>query len=132
MSYNVTVLDRGGRWATVYLAPDRPTVVTDRAVSTNHQGRVEWAPYAAAIRSVERQERLEELLAHGTDAAGIIAACLRSPLYATRFHEGFGTLYTAEYRPIDGVARYHWPHRTWEHSLDKVESESIHLQLGIP
>ena len=92
---------------------------------------MEWAPYAAAIRSVERQERLEELLAHGTDAAGIIAACLRSPLYATRFHEGFGTLYTAEYRPIDGVARYHWPHRTWEHSLDKVESDSIQLRLGI-
>ena len=60
------------------------------------------------------------------------AACLRSPLYATRFHEGFGTLYTAEYRPIDGVARYHWPHRTWEHSLDKVLPESIQLRLGIP
>jgi predicted choloylglycine hydrolase len=132
MSYNVTALDRGGRWATVYLAPDRPAVVTDRAVSTNHQGRVEWAPYAAAIRSVERQERLEDLLAHGTDAAGILAACLRSPLYATRFQEGFGTLYTAEYRPIDGVARYHWPHRTWEHSLDKVLPETIQLRLGIP
>lgn len=24
MSYNVTVLDRGSRWATVYVAPDRP------------------------------------------------------------------------------------------------------------
>ena len=62
----------------------------------------------------------------------IIAACLRSPLYATRFHQGFGNLYTAEYRPIDGVARYHWPHRTWEHSLDKAGSVSIQLQLGIP
>jgi hypothetical protein len=99
-------------------------------VTTNHQGSVEWAPYAAAIRTVERQERLEELLASGTDVAGIIAACLDSPLYATRFYEGFGTLYTAEYRPIDGVARYHWPHRTWEHSLDKVESEGIQLRLG--
>jgi predicted choloylglycine hydrolase len=132
MSYNVTALDRSGQWATMYLAPDRPARVTDRAVTTNHQGRVEWAPYAAAIRSVERQERLEELLAHGTDVSGIVAACLRSPLYATRFHEGFGTLYTAEYRPIDGVARYHWPHRTWEHSLDKAGSDSIQLQLGIP
>ena len=63
MSYNVTALDRSGRWATVYLAPDRQARVTDRAVVTNHQGEVEWPPYAAAIRSVERQERLEELLA---------------------------------------------------------------------
>ena len=77
---------------------------------------MEWAPYAAAIRSVERAQRLEELLARGTDVPGIIAACLRPPLYATHFHEGFGTLYTAEYQPIDGVARYQRPDRTWEHS----------------
>jgi predicted choloylglycine hydrolase len=132
MSYNVTALDGSGRWATVYVAPDRPAVVTDRAVTTNHQGSVEWAPYAAAIRSVERAQRLEELLARGTDVSGIVAACLRPPLYATHFHEGFGTLYTAEYQPVDGIARYHWPGRTWEHSLDKVESQSIQLQLGIP
>jgi predicted choloylglycine hydrolase len=132
MSYNVTALDRIGRWATVYLAPDRPARVTDQAVTTNHQGHVEWAPYAAAIRSEEREERLQELLEDGTRADGIVAACMRSPVCATRFHEGFGTLYTAEYRPADGVARYRWPHRTWEHSLDKVESGSIQLQVGGP
>ncbi len=55
MSYNVTVLDGSGRWAAAYLAPDRPARITDLAVVTNHQGEVEWAPYAAAIRSVERQ-----------------------------------------------------------------------------
>jgi predicted choloylglycine hydrolase len=132
MSYNVTALDRSGRWATVYLAPDRPARVTDRAVTTNHQGSVEWEPYAAAIRSQEREERLQKLLEDGTGAHGIVAACLRSPLYATRFHEGFGTLYTAEYRPSEGVARYHWPQGTWEHSLDKVESGSLQLRLGVP
>ncbi len=130
MSYNVTALDRSGQWATVYLAPDRSARVTDQAVTTNHQGNVEWAPYAAAIRSVERKDRLEELLADGTAAPGVVAACLRSPLYASRFHQGFGTLYTAEYRPAEGIARYHWPDRTWEHSLDKIESESIQLRLG--
>ena len=130
MSYNVTVLDRSSRWATVYVAPDRPARVTSAAVTTNHQGSVEWAPYVAAIRSVDRAQRLEDLLAHGTDVSGIIAACLRSPLYATRFHEGFGTLYTAEYRPVEGIARYHWPGRTWEHSLDHTESGSIQLLLG--
>ena len=130
MSYNVTVLDRSSRWATVYVAPDRPARVTSAAVTTNHQGSVEWAPYVAAIRSVDRAQRLEDLLAHGTDASGIIAACLRSPLYATRFYEGFGTLYTAEYRPVEGIARYHWPDRTWEHSLDYTESGSIQLRLG--
>jgi predicted choloylglycine hydrolase len=132
MSYNVTVLDAGGQRATVYLAPDRPARVTDLAVATNHQGRVEWEPYAAAIRSVERQKHLEHLLAEHADAASVVAACLRSPLYATRFHEGFGTLYTAEYRPADGVARYYWPDRTWAQSLDAFDSGDIEITLGAP
>jgi predicted choloylglycine hydrolase len=130
MSYNVTVLDRAGRRATVYLAPDRPAHATSRAVATNFQGKVEWAPYAAAIRTVERQERLEELLRAGADAASVVAALLRPPLYATRFGEGFGTLYTAEYRPDRGLARYYWPGRTWEHSLDRLGPESIEIGLG--
>jgi len=61
-------------------------------------------PYAAAIRSVERQQRLEELLADGTGACGVAAACLLPPLYATRFGQGFGTLYTADYRPCNRFA----------------------------
>ena len=116
----------------MYLAPDRPARVTDRAVATNHQGEVEWAPYATAIRSVERQEHLGKLLADHSDVPGVVAACLRSPLYARRFHEGFGTLYTAEYRPAEGVARYHWPGRTWAHSPGPVGPGGIQVQLGVP
>jgi len=130
MSYNVTVLDRDGSRATVYLAPDRPAHVTSRAVATNYQGTVEWAPYAAAIGTVERQERLEEMLAAGADAADVAAACLRPPLYATRFGEGFGTLYTAEYRPAEGVARFSWPGQTREHSLDRLGPTAIQVELG--
>jgi predicted choloylglycine hydrolase len=132
MSYNVTALDAAGQRATVYLAPDRPARVTDLAVVTNHQGRVEWEPYAAAIRSAERLERLKQLLADRADASSVVAACLRPPLYATRFHEGFGTLYTAEYRPAEGAVSYHWPDRTWAQSLDSVEPGRIQIQLGTP
>ena len=130
MSYNVTALDRDGNRATVYLAPDRPAQVTGRAVATNYQGQVEWAPYAAAIRTVERQEQLEELLAARADVPAVAAALLRPPLYATRFGASFGTLYTAEYRPAEGVARYYWPGRTWTHTLDRLGSGSIQVRLG--
>lgn len=63
--------------------------------------------------------------------ADVIAACLSFPLYASRFREGFGTVYTAEYRPAESTVRYHWPDRVWEHSLEKISSESPHLHLGI-
>jgi predicted choloylglycine hydrolase len=130
MSYNVTVLDRSGEHVTVYLAPDRPARVTHLAAATNHQGEVEWAPYVAAIYSVERLDFVQDLLGRDTAVPAAVAAFLRSPLYATRFHEGFGTLYTAEYRPAEGIARYHWPDRTWEHSLDHVDLGAIVIQLG--
>jgi predicted choloylglycine hydrolase len=130
MSYNVTALDRSGSRATVYLAPDRPARVTSRAVATNHQDQVEWAPYAAAIRTVERQELLEELLAAGADVPAVAAALLRPPLYATRFGAGFGTLYTAEYRPAEGLARYYWPGQTWTHALDRLGPGSIQVRLS--
>ena len=132
MSYNVTAVDRAGRRATAYLAPDRPARITGRAVATNHQGEVEWMPYAAAIRSVERQQRLEQLLADGAGASGVAAACLQPPLYATRFGQGFGTLYTADYRPGEGVVRYRWPDRTMERSLDQFESGDFRVELGVP
>ncbi len=130
MSYNVTALDRDGRRAMVYLAPDRPAHSTSLDVATNHQGQVEWPPYAAAIQTVERQERLEELLAAGAEVPDVVAACLRPPLYATRFGGGFGTLCTAEYWPAEGIARYHWPERTWFQSLGKLEPGTVKIQLG--
>ena len=130
MSYNVTTVDRDGRRATAHLAPDRPAHVTSQAVATNHQGKVEWAPYAAAIRTVERRQRLQALLDTGSGVPGVTAACLRPPLYATRFDEGFGTLYTAEYRSAEGVASYHWPGRTWEHSLEELGARTVQVRLG--
>jgi hypothetical protein len=70
------------------------------------------------------------MLADRSDVSRVVAACLRAPLYATHFHGGFGTLYTAEYRPAEGVVRYHWPGRTWEHSLHQSESGGVQVQLG--
>ena len=36
MSYNVTVLDKKWNYLTVMMAPDRPAVITQRAVATKH------------------------------------------------------------------------------------------------
>jgi len=46
-----------------------------------------------------------------------IAAFLRPPLYSIEFDRGFGTLYTAVYRPRLGTMELRWPRGTWHLNL---------------
>ena len=64
-AYNVTLVDRDGDHATVWLAPGEPARVTGERVATNHQGEVDWAEHARWTRSVERHERLTAALDEG-------------------------------------------------------------------
>jgi predicted choloylglycine hydrolase len=133
MSYNVTVTDPAGGVATVFVGPGRPPRVTDAPATTNHQGEVEWRPYCDAIRSEERLAVLSERLNRGDDVAAVTAACLREPMYATKFHFGFGTLYTAVIRPAERSITYHWPGREpWTHALDEPHDESMTVTLDLP
>jgi predicted choloylglycine hydrolase len=110
MAYNVTVLDKKGKYLTALLSPDRDAVITDSRVATNHQERVEWHRHARATATVERERfLLQRLTLHNEPAEKFIGAFLQPPLYSTAFEIGFGTLYTAVYRPSKGVAEYRWP-----------------------
>ncbi|MEZ6079392.1 MAG: hypothetical protein R3C56_28110 [Pirellulaceae bacterium] len=46
MAYNVTVLDRAGTHATVFVSPDKDIVVSRRKLATNHQDTVDWPEHA--------------------------------------------------------------------------------------
>ena len=110
MSYNVTVVDKTGAYKTVQLAPDKRPVVTDAAFTTNHQGRVDWPENAAFNKTLERAAFLEKMLAKKEIKASEIAdSFLQKPLYNTKFREGFGTLFTAVYRPAEGIVEMRWP-----------------------
>jgi predicted choloylglycine hydrolase len=114
MSYNVTALDADRRYVTAYLAPDRKAVVTRAAVATNHQERVEWATHARLTATVERERfLLQRLTLHVEPQDAFIGAFLRPPLYSTAFDSGFGTLFTAAYRPRARRFELHWPNRVW-------------------
>ncbi len=118
MTYNVTVIDKNGKYATVYLSPDRKAVVTDQRVATNHQEHVEWHKHARATATVERERfLLQRLTLHDETADRFIGAFQRPPLYSTAFGRGFGTVYTAVYWPKRGIAEYHWPGVRWTQSL---------------
>ncbi|MDU8943345.1 C45 family peptidase [Ovoidimarina sediminis] len=122
MSYNVTVLDRARRYLTAYLAPDRVTLLTRTPVATNHQERVEWSSHARFTATVERERfLLQRLQLHPETRDRFIAAFLRPPLYSTAFDQGFGTLYTAAYRPAAGKMEVCWPGTQWVFQLDRFE-----------
>lgn len=109
MSYNVTVLDASSDWATVMLSPDRPPIVTRNPAVTNHQIGVEWPLHGRASNTLARAQHLEQVLCRpGLGGAELTAALLSPPLFETGYYRGFGTVYTACYRPWQGEASLHW------------------------
>jgi predicted choloylglycine hydrolase len=122
MAYNVTVLDRRRDFRTVFLRPNRRAMVTDTPAATNHQQKVEWHEHARATSSVEREAFLLQRMERRVGPPGrFIAAFQRPPLYSPGFENGFGTLYTAAYRPASGELELHWPGIRWDQSLDSFE-----------
>jgi predicted choloylglycine hydrolase len=130
LSYNVTLCDRSGRVATVFVAPDRPAVVTDRPRTTNHPAVVEWPEHAAWVKSVERLDLLGVLQSEGVDADELVAAMLVPPLLAREWDAGFATLYTAAYRPVSGSLTYHWPNGTRSLALGEPLPDEFVIDLG--
>ncbi len=109
MSYNITVIDKTGDWATVYLAPDRPAIVSRQAWATNHQLGVEWPRHGRISNTIGRGEHLQGLLCETTPSAdALIAGFTRPPLFSTNYSQGFGTVYTAIYRPMLGTVQLRW------------------------
>lgn len=118
MAYNVTLIDAAGTARTVLLAPDRPAEVVMAAIATNHQGRVDWPDLAHLTRTEERHAALQALLADRADDGPRRAArFLAPPLYATDFTRGFGTVYTAAWRPDAGEVTLAWPDDSWRQGL---------------
>jgi predicted choloylglycine hydrolase len=119
MSYNVTVVDARRHYLTALMAPDRPARLTHAAVATNHQDRVEWTQHARFTATVERERYLlQRLTLHREPEDKFIRAFLKPPLYSSAYDAGFGTLYTAVYRPARRRMEYRWPKGGWEFSLD--------------
>ncbi|WP_424931767.1 C45 family autoproteolytic acyltransferase/hydolase [Amaricoccus macauensis] len=133
MSYNVTVLDRTRHFVTAYLTPDRPTIISQTPVATNHQERVEWHSHARLTATVERERfLLNRLTLHPETPEKFIGAFLRPPLYSTAFSIGFGTLYTAAYMPSEGRVQIRWPEHVWNKSFDNFTADYQVIKIPEP
>ncbi len=122
MAYNVTVLDRSGHFLTAYIGPDRQALIKPVPVTTNHQQQVEWHQHAHATATLERERFLRFRLRESIYSPDkLIQAFLRSPVYSTAYDRGFGTLYTAIYRPFSGTVEYLWPNGVWPQSFQAFD-----------
>ena len=88
MCYSITLLDRLGDWATVFVAPDRVTEVTRVKAVTNYQHHVEWPQHARATKAVPRRESLLAQVEGPGTLLDASAALLHEPLYQTGFLRG--------------------------------------------
>ncbi len=132
MSYNVTVVDKTGAFKTVLLAPDKEPIVTDAAFTTNFQGTVDWPENAAFNKTLKRSAFLEKLLADKElTASDLTDAFLEKPLYNTMFKEGFGTLFTAIYKPAEGMAELRWPGEKVTQKFDEFQEQLILIKYNL-
>ncbi len=132
MSYNITVVDKSGDWATVFLAPDRPAIVKRQPWATNHQLGVEWPRHGRISNTLGRARHLEQLLAqkdiNGTALAGEFH---NPPLFSCNYAQGFGTVYTASYRPASGDVSLSWRDGTTERwQIDNVTERHRSVRYG--
>ena len=116
MSYSVALMDRSGKRAIVFVTPDRPMEVVKQNVVTNHQHKPEWKRHAETTRSVEREAILRRAMGETADAETMLGVFQQPPVYQTSYGRGYGTLYTAMYRPDEASAELIWPSARWKQS----------------
>ena len=134
MSYNVTVVDKTGVFKTVFVAPDRTAVVNNDTFTTNHQKSVDWLANALFNRTLERASFLKNLLAkEDLDSKTLTQSFLQKPLYNDRFNKGFGTLYTAVYKPLEGTVQLLWSNSDITQSFDNFtpQKNSVEFDMSI-
>lgn len=131
MAYNITLIDKGGNYASVFLHPGREPNVSYEASCTNHQELVEWTEYAWFSQTVERKQFLDYCLMDPAETRdSMIRKFFKPPLYHTRFEKSFGTLYTVSYEVDKGEMHVLWPERKTVKSFDKFKEDRLIINLG--
>ncbi len=131
MSYNVTVIDAAGNYATLYLAPDKPPVLMPSPIATNHQEIIDWPYYATITATQERKKLLENLYeTQQENEKSVTKKFLQPPLYNYNYQKNFGTLYTAKYNVVEKTVNILWPDdKKITQSFDNYHEENIMVHL---
>lgn len=119
MSYNVTILDKTGKYKTVYMTPDKGPHVDIERVATNHQQDIEWLEYAELTATRERKIYLDHLVDDPSlSREEVRAKFLQAPLYNKDIQKSFMTLYGIQYDLEKLSATVFWPNKELRQSFD--------------
>lgn len=132
MTYSVTVVDKSGSSATVYIAPDRTPEIVPHRGATNHQAAVEWHEHARATNTVERGHALQQAIESARSLDELVAAMLEPPLFQSSYDRGYGTLYTAVYQPQAASAELVWRDGGWRQSIGAFREGQRVVELTPP
>ncbi len=130
MAYTVTILDESGTHCTIFLSPDREPAVSRYPLATNHQVSVEWDEHERVTASVDRAHFLSIRLQDEEETAGrFVDRFLEPPLYQSRHTQGWGTLYTTVYHPVDRQCTLRWPGFSLEQAISQFREQSLVIRF---
>jgi predicted choloylglycine hydrolase len=131
LSQNVTVLDKTGAYANVYLNPDRAPEVSQVRVCANHQDLGGSTPLSAGVaRSIERQQVATRTLERSdVMLAELVEAFLTEPIYSRR--AASPTVYSAVYRPAALSVDYIWPGNTMTQRIGSFRTGQYVHEYGV-
>lgn len=118
MAYNIVLADASGATASVELAPGGGAKRMPRAIATNHQSGVAAPDRAHFTRTYERHKFLSALPVGVRD---LHITFTSAPLRQDRYSEALGTLFTAEYDPLERSLRLIWPKEDWHQTLAQFD-----------
>ena len=119
MTYNLTMVDATGTVVTAYVGPVRTPEFSTSPIATNHRGELpDDDDHAHRYASVQRRTHLLAVVADDPTPEQLVEKFLRPPLHSAHYRRAFGTVYTALYRPAEGVLELCWPDQRWERRFD--------------
>lgn len=117
-AYNLAFLDAHGQRLTLAIAPGREPVVRPLPFSANRLLAHGWPEQPSVIDTVRREALLQALWDDpDLDLEALTRRFLEPPLFRPLGADGWGTLYTACWRPGPGSLDLVWPEQSWRQSL---------------
>ncbi|WP_340105763.1 C45 family peptidase [Rhodohalobacter sp. 8-1] len=130
MAYNVMLMDRNGKHATLFLGPDRKPGLIKKQACTNHQEDIEWPEYARQTQTIEREKAAETYLKdEKMTLDSIFKKFLQPPLHQFDLKKSFGTLYSAAWFPKTGESTLFWKGKELHQSFEEFNEQQITVQI---